>query len=158
MEISVGTSFMSPPLYDAAKKEQSWRCRASALQDPFPFHWCSLCSSSRGRPGQFSKGNLNDDGNHQKLLFYIFFFLKDCFDSLGEIAKIFAQNNSIGFVEDWFWHFSCSTEFWGLSRWIGLEEYFSSSEAKVLIHLDAEELCILWAEIGCKRGGGGANR
>ena len=55
-------------------------------------------------------------------------------------CKIFAQNNSIGFVDDWFWHFSLD---WILGfeslNWIGI--FLSLISIQVLIYLDSCASC-----------------
>ena len=51
-------------------------------------------------------------------------------------CKIFAQNNSIGFVDDWFWHFSLD---WILVWAAELDWNISISfQPKVLIYLDGD--------------------
>ena len=73
-------------------------------------------------------------------------------------CKIFAQNNSIGFVDDWFWHFSLD---WILVWAAELDWNISISfqgvraESFNLSWLRICELCI-WVKRLCKAGAGAA--
>ena len=140
---------------DGWRKE--WRRCRIHLQDlilplfPFPFHWCSHCRPL-SRPGHFSKGNQND--GQAPPTFQDFYsslsrrITRTCSWELSEglfwqfvgNCKIFAQNNSIGFVDDWFWHFSLD---WILGfeslNWIGI--FLSLISIQVLIYLDSCASC-----------------